>query len=272
LVEERDAVAQYIADRHGRSTLYAEIRKLFARVPLAPSDTHHLFADWMSYRTASGAPLPFPTIVTTNYDDLLENYLSQAGLPFHLLTYQADGPHKGMFYHQAENDALRIIERPDNIRSLSPAFVVVKLNGGLDRRGRIRESFATTRLDYLALAARIPEALPDFLRRTLTSRPLLFLGHGLAAQDVESLVRYAHREHPGPRSWSVAFKKDSIEYWRQYGVEILSLPVNLYVVELRRRLLRHAAFATPIATSSAKRSTTKSRRKPGAVSRPRRRN
>jgi hypothetical protein len=56
------------------------------------------------------------------------------------------------------------------------------------------------------------------------------------ALDIESLVRFAHKNHPGPRSWAVVLKKEGIEYWRQCGVNILNLPVDLYVNELRKRL------------------------------------
>ena len=127
-----------------------------------------------------------------------------------------------------------------NIRALRRAFVIVKLNGGIDRQQRIPESYTTTRLDYWTLAARIPAALPAILQHRLTADPLLFLGHGLAAPDIEAFVRFAHREHPGPRSWAVVLnRQDGAEYWRQLGVEILDRPVNLYVTELAHRLGRN---------------------------------
>ena len=176
LTEERFAVAQYIADRHGREELYSEIRKLFANTALVARDTHELFADWPQFRTSSGARLPYPTIITTNYDHVLESRLTDAGLPFHLFSYQADGPDHGLFYHRCDKNGLRIIERSRNIRHFSDAFVIVKLNGGLDHRGQIPESFATTRLDYRDLAARIPRVLPAVVQQTLSSNPLLFLG------------------------------------------------------------------------------------------------
>jgi SIR2-like domain len=151
---------------------------------------------------------------------------------------------------------LRIIERPRNIRKFSDGFVVVKLNGGIDGQGRIPESYSTTRLDYWDLAARIPGVLPATVQETLSANPLLFLGHGLAAPDIESLVRFAHRDHPGPRSWAVVLKNDAVEYWRQCGVDILSKPVNLYVTELRDRLARNGPIgvATGVASAAAGRS------------------
>ncbi len=247
LKEDHFAVAQYIADRHGRENLYREIRKLFALTPLEPQETHELFAAWGEFKTHTGKGVPFPTIITTNYDDVLERRLEDAGLPYHLLSYQADGPHRGLFYHRTPDDGLRIIERPRNIRKLADAFnafVIVKLNGGFDRQRRIPESYATARLDYWYLAARIPEVFPAAVQQTLSANPLLFIGCGLSAPDMEALVRFAHKEHPGPRSWAVTlrnfasdFARDSwTEYWRQCGVEIIDEPLQLYVTELRARL------------------------------------
>lgn len=245
LGEERYAVAQYIADRFGREELYAEIRKLFARIRLEPRVTHEMFAAWKQYRTPEGKPVPFPVVITTNYDDVLERSLVNAGLPYHLLSYQADGPDRGLFYHRSPDDALRVIERPRNIRSFPDGFVLVKLNGGFDRQQRIPQSYATTRLDYWDLAARIPQVLPAAIQRALSAKPILFLGHGLVAEDIESLVRFAHRDHRGARSWAVVLNKDGVEYWRQCGVEILSYDVSLYVGELRRRLLGNGSPVPP---------------------------
>ena len=202
-------------------------------------DTHRLFTSWRHFRTRKGATVPYPLIITTNYDDVLERRLDKVRLPYHLLSYQADGPDRGRFYHRHPDKTLQVIERPRNIRRLSDGFVVVKLNGGFDSQGRIPESFATTRLDYWDLAARIPEVLPTVVRERLSANPLLFLGHGLAAADIESLVRFAHKEHPGPRSWAVVLKKKGIQYWRQCGVEILEQPVNFYANELAYRLAQN---------------------------------
>lgn len=112
LREEDFAVAQYIADRYGRENLNAEIRKLLARTPFMSRSTHELFAAWKNFKSHTGDEIPFPTVITTHYDDVLECRLTAAGLPYHLLSYQADGPHRGLFYHRCKDTGLRIIERP----------------------------------------------------------------------------------------------------------------------------------------------------------------
>ena len=237
LAEERFAVAQYIADRHGREELYSEIRKLFTVNRLVPREVHELFLAWGHFKNHMKEPVPYPTIITTNYDDVLERCFDEAGLPYHLLSYQAWGEHRGLFYHRCDRGGLRIIERPQNIRRFSDAFILVKLNGGYDRRGQIPESYVTTQLDYWDLATRIPEVLPVAVQESLLANPLLFLGHGMEAPDVESLVRFAHRDHAGPRSWSIVLKETGIEYWRQCGVEILYHRVGDYLNALHDRLL-----------------------------------
>jgi hypothetical protein len=242
LKEDHFAVAQYIADRHGRENLYREISKLFAGTRLEPQETHELFAAWPEFKTDAGKQVPFPTIITTNYDDVLERRLADVRLPYHLLSYQADDPDRGLFYHRTPDDRLRIIERPRSIRKLADGFVIVKLNGGFDRQRRIPESYSTTRLDYWYLAARIPDVFPAAVQQTLSANPLLFIGSGLSAPDIEALVRFAHKEHPGPRSWAITLKDSGIEYWQQCGVEIIRQPLQLYVNELRACLAGSGAL------------------------------
>jgi hypothetical protein len=236
------AVAQFIADRHGREVLDRQIHRVLEQADLIPRLTHQLFANWNRYNAARPSrPLPYPTIITTNYDDILERSLDMSNVPYHLLTYQAYGPHQGLFYHRAPGGELRVIERPQNITTLEPGFVIVKLNGGLDHREEIPATFVSTRLDFWGLAARIPNVLPAVIQKQLQSRRLLFLGHGLAAQDVEALVRYTHLGRPAAGSWAVVLKDDHYEYWRQCGVEILRHDINAYVNELGTRLARGVA-------------------------------
>lgn len=258
------AVAQYIADRYGRDNLYAEIRKLFANITSIPGDTDELFAAWKGFKNSAGEMMPYPMVMTTNYDDVLERRLANADLPYHLLSYQADGSDRGRFYHRTPDGGLRVIERPRNIRALSNGFVVVKLNGGIDREGRIPESYTTTRLDFWDLATRIPDALPAAVQERLSASPILFLGHGLAAPDIESVVRFAHRDHTGPRSWAVVKKKEGIEYWRQCGVEILDQLVDPYVNELRRRLAANGPTGTRALAAAGKGAMRKGKIKSGS--------
>lgn len=234
LADERAAVTQHIVDRHGRETLDAEIDKLLERSQLQPRNTHELFAAWPRLRQASGESLPWPWVFTTNYDDVLEQVLRADGVPHHIFVYHADGEWRGRFGHRKPDGSLRIIERPDNLLTLEPGLVIVKLNGGVVPG--LARGYVSTTVDYFQLAARIPDVLPAVMWRRLRDCPLLFLGHGLSEPDVESLVRHAHREQRGVRSWAVVLNKTGIDYWRQCGVDIIDQAVDDYVPELYRRL------------------------------------
>ena len=63
-------------------------------------------------------------------DDVLEQVLRAQQLPHHVLVYHADGEWRGRFCHRTPDGRLRAIERPDNLLTLEPGLVLVKLNGG----------------------------------------------------------------------------------------------------------------------------------------------
>ena len=45
--------------------------------------------------------------------------------------------------------------------------------------------------DFVEFASKIPAALPRVIRRSLRTRSLLFVGHGLFEPDVQAFARYA---------------------------------------------------------------------------------
>lgn len=235
LKDRRSALTQHILDRYGRDTLEAEIDKTLDPSELQPREAHELFGAWAALRTAQGGRVPWPWVFTTNYDDLLEQVLRADKVPHHIFVYQADGEWKGRFCHQRPDGSLRCIDQPDSIVSLDEGLVVVKLNGG-KVPGLVR-SYVSTAVDYVQLAARIPAVLPEVMRRRLQDCPMLFMGHSLSEPDVEALIRYAHLERRGARSWDVVTSDSmSVDYWLECGVVLIQQKVHLYVQELYRRL------------------------------------
>ena len=261
LLDRPYSVAQYIADRHGRVELYHEIRKLMARTKWVPRETHKLFGCWKKLKTSRGKPLPYPIVITTNFDMVLETTLESAGIPFHLLYYQATGKHKGYFFHRCVDNGLRVLERPENIKSLKPGFVIVKMHGGLPFDKRIPESYSTTQFDYVELAARVPEALPLTIQDRIQHGPILFLGHGMATIDMEVLIRFAHLKYSATRSWAIVRKNAASstsqfqraeEYSTVNGVKLLDRDINLYAKEFYSALVESMPESRNRAKSSKK--------------------
>ncbi len=84
-------VSQYVSLTVGAYPLYYELRRLFDG-DYPPTALHSFLAKLPAtlrgYRPE--AP-PYQLIVTTNYDDVLERAFRQAGEPFDLVTYDAEG-------------------------------------------------------------------------------------------------------------------------------------------------------------------------------------
>ncbi len=91
---------------------------------------------------------------------MLEHVLRAQQLPHHVLVYHADGEWRGRFCHRTPDGRLRVIERPDNLLTLEPGLVLVKLNGGAVP-GLVR-GYVSTAVDDVQLAARIPHVLPAY--------------------------------------------------------------------------------------------------------------
>jgi hypothetical protein len=255
LVGDRTAVASFISSRYGSEALLKEVRELFDRNPIQPSVVHRFIAALPAFlRGKQNKPL---WILTTNYDTLMEQALTDAGEEFELLYYVNDvspyydsnevGRGGGGFIERSPDGRARLIEKPDNLRHpRSAAHVIVKLNGGLDFFRNTAEQVSIDRADFERLAARIPAVLPDFVRSELQARSFLFLGHGMAEPDVHQLIEFTHRDRK-LRSWALqlapsgqlrgAWEADA-SYWRGWGLQFLDDDLKRFIAALSRQISR----------------------------------
>lgn len=123
-------VAQYVAFGPGTGPLYRRLRDLFNR-DFAPTPVHEFFARLPALLRAQGWFRKHLLIVTTNYDDLMEQSLKAAGEPYDVVAYVADGPHSGKFRHHRPDGPPVLIEKPNEYRdvSLDKRHVVLKIHG-----------------------------------------------------------------------------------------------------------------------------------------------
>lgn len=100
-------VCQFIDVYSGLGPLYAELRRLFNH-DFRPTAVHRFLAKWPSMMSASRcAARRYQLIVTTNYDDLLEQAFMAEHEPFDVVTYVANGPDRGKFTHLKPNGIAR---------------------------------------------------------------------------------------------------------------------------------------------------------------------
>lgn len=97
---ERDLlrVSQYAATMQGATSLYNRLGEVFD-VEYPINELHRFLARLPSILKQQGCRHPYQLIVTTNYDDVLEEAFREAKEPFDVVTYVAKAPHQGKFRH-----------------------------------------------------------------------------------------------------------------------------------------------------------------------------
>ena len=130
--------------------------------------------------------LPPQVVVTTSYDTALEKAFEEAGEAVEVVTYLANGRHRGRFCHIAPDGTGTLIDEPNTYAtelSLDRNTVILKLHGQVERTpAREWESFVVTEDDYINYLAQteIAAAVPVSLAARLRRSHFLFLGYTMA--------------------------------------------------------------------------------------------
>ena len=247
--EELARVSQFAAVKLGTGPLFAKLRSVLDE-DFPPTTLHRFLASLSATLHTKGYsesedPLGRRMlVVTTNYDDLLERAFVEARQPFHVVTYEAEGEHRGKFFHSSpEAPGARLIEEANTYRGLlSDGYpVILKIHGTVDRIARQRDSFVITEdhyIDYLArtdISALMPVPLPGILKES----HLLFLGYGLRDWNLRVILHrvWGHQKLSW-KSWAIQRASDELEResWRKRNVEILEVDLGEYVERLSARL------------------------------------
>jgi hypothetical protein len=235
-------VSQYIAVLTGSGPLYEELHSLFdADYP--PTSLHRLLADLPGTLRARGATPRYQLIVTTNYDDLMERAFREAGQPFDLVSYAAEGEQRGKFWHWPPDGEARLIDRPNEYRGLSldQRPVVLKIHGAVDRVDADGDSFVITEDHYIDYLTRtdISNLVPVTLAAKLRKSHFLFLGYSLRDWNLRVILHRIWGEQKlSYKSWAIQLHPLPIdqEFWRKRDVDILDVKLEDYVAALGERI------------------------------------
>lgn len=234
-------VAEYIAMTRGVGPLYDSLHALFDR-DCAPGLVHRALAELAGVLRASG--IAYQLIITTNFDQLLEQAFKDAGEECDVVSYLTLGRDHGKFLHVPPEGAAKLVEIPNTYADLSleRRTVILKIQGGVDRGAeREWESFVVSEddhIDYLAQAD-ITVIVPVSLAAKLRRSHLLFLGYPLHEWSLRVLLhRVWGRERVGYQSWAIGAAPDAIEQqaWRQRGIDTIDLPLEEYLEALQTRV------------------------------------
>ena len=234
-------VSQYISLMAGSAPLYEELRK-FLDANYPPTRLHEFFAQLPSILRAKKYSSPYPLIVTTNYDDLMERAYQTAGAEFDVVSYVADGEQRGKFLHYLPGGDVRLIERPNEYRDLSldKRPIILKIHGAIDRANADRDSFVITEDHYIDFLSRtdISTLIPVTLAAKLKKSHFLFLGYSLRDWNLRVIFNRIWGEQKLTyHSWAIQLKPSDLDkrFWAKRDVDIIDVPLDGYIGELAIR-------------------------------------
>jgi hypothetical protein len=238
-------ISQYVAIESGSKPLYKSLHKVFD-VDYPPTSAHRLWAQLPDLVREKGYRPTYPLIVTTNYDDLMERALQDAGQPYDVVSYVAEGEQLGKFRHcppangtSASKPVLIEVANEYCDFALDKRPVVFKIHGAIDRVAGVNEdSYVITEDHYIDYLTRtdVSSLIPITLLDKLRDSSILFLGYSLSDWNLRAILRRIWGEQElSYTSWAVQYDPDPIEtkFWESRKVDIISIPMKEYVSELR---------------------------------------
>jgi SIR2-like domain len=232
-------VSQWVTVTLDNEALYAELHDIFDR-NYVPTVMHRILANLPAFVEREKRP-EYPLFITTNYDDGLEQALSEAGVEFDLLTYIAAGRDRGRFRHRAPDGETTVITVPNKYDavSLSQRTVVAKIHGAVQRRTLEEDldSYVVTEDDYIDCLTRtdIVELLPSSVVDRMRHCHYLFLGYSLQDWNLRAMLYRIRRDQAlGNASWVVQPDPDELEEkaWRNRKVETLDISLEEFAEAL----------------------------------------
>jgi SIR2-like domain len=242
-------VAEYVSLMSGPASLYQELKHVFDPVyPL--NDVHRFMAEIPSLTMRKTGKRQCPLIVTTNYDDLLERALDEVGEKYHLVTYIADGEHRGKFRHTNDGHS-HIVEAPNQYYDVAPGdrTVVLKIHGGFPRTHQLTDdpglrppaelpAYVITEDHYIDYLTRteLSNLVPVRLVQHLSMCRFLFIGYGLRDWNLRVILhRISSANALSYTSWAIQKGPSALDrkFWSRRNIDILETDIEEYLAGLR---------------------------------------
>lgn len=250
--DERDLtdlakVSSYFVETVARRRLRQRLHEVFDR-DFAPCEIHMYLAE-----ISRVSPL---LIVTTNYDDLIEQAFRKLNRPFDLVVHPTDRKEveASVLWWQNGADEPKAVTPNRLFIDLKTTTVIYKMHGTVDRikgsgdsaRGKW-DSYVITEDDYVDFLARIQSAIPAQFMRYFRERQFLFLGYGLndwnlrvvlknlrSAQHVEN-ASDTEDDEAELQSWAIQHRPSELEVqlWSARNIKIYDVDINEFARRLR---------------------------------------
>jgi hypothetical protein len=252
-------VAQYVYVTSGRPDLYRTLQEILG-AEYEPGSVHRFFADLPARAEALSLRKHYQLIITTNYDNALEQAFLDAKEPYDLVVYMASGKHAGKFLHVPYDGEPRPITEPNSYPYLPiddyyelDRTLIVKVHGAVDGAAGIerwKENYVITEdhyIDYLS-GEPISQLVPTPILEKVKDSHCLFLGYTTRDWNLRVFLRRIWSGLAATdraKSWAVERDPNLLEkeFWSRFGVELFDAPLANYVGELDARLAAREAAA-----------------------------
>jgi hypothetical protein len=235
-------VSQFVELTAGDATLYEELHSIFAGA-YKPNKLHRLLAEFPAIERAREHPQAGQLVITTNYDDALEQAFAAAGEDVDVVSYFAEPNEPGSFVHVRPDGERVAIPKHTDYRgfALEQRSVILKIHGAADRGDETADSYVITEdhyIDYLA-QENLPKLIPAYLMARMRTSHFLFLGYGMRDWNLRVILRHIWSEQTRHfASWAIQLAPGEIDrrFWGRHGVELIDAPLEEWVDTMRAEL------------------------------------
>lgn len=229
-------ISQCVATLGSLETLDSKLQSLLNN-DYEPTPLHHLLASLPGILSRKGHAPPYQLIVTSNYDNALEQAFHQRGEEYDMIHCEADGG----FYHTPFGKPARpITKRIYDELSLKQRALILKLHGAVCRDESGQRSYVIMEdhyIDYLSNN----ESLLKRIRGVLRDSHFLFLGYRMRDWNLRVIFHRLWKDARISRdSWVVQPDPDPVDrsFWNKRNVHPLDVSLIDFVEEIRARLER----------------------------------
>jgi len=235
-------VSQYAQAKRGDGTLYDYLREVFA-ADYGYTVVHDFLARLPALLEASGSTRRYQLIVTTNYDDALEQALVAAGEPFEVVWYSTHHrSSQGRFMHKPYEGEPRVIERPNEYHlPVEDRTVILKIHGAVSRANDRDDSYMISEDDYIEFLTHstLQDLIPATLLAKLFTSHILFLGYSLQDWNLRVVLQQIATQRDLSRdSWAIQKDVQDVDraLWDCRSVRLHEVSLDSYVGELSKRM------------------------------------
>jgi hypothetical protein len=236
-------IAQYAHLRAGRPQLFRDLQAVFA-VAQRPNEVHRFIAEQPRRQRRRGLPNPWPVIVTTNYDDRLEQAFRDIREPYDLVVFNGAESASQPFRHRDPSGIWRAVAPSRSYDAFAPRVrpVILKLHGGIDTHEGTEEHFVITEDHYMSfLAHDVSRRLPSSLLILLQEASFVFLGYRLEDWNVRVFLSRIGRERDDRSVWWAFQRRPNdvdVLFWESHNVRLVALDLHDWDGKMRAAIRR----------------------------------